>query len=214
MKKRILRLFYITLLLVTTTAAWILSGETTKVKWITVNYDHQNLSVANVNIDASIWVLNAATQAYEPATEAFRFAGSDVIPGKTIPFRIRMRNTSATDIKANMTMYINVPASVEEQERLERLFTKLFIEIKPGDGYYGVHLDSLYIRFDDADRVLIEGEEKYALALYHGDEKLTIPRVGEGDTGTELNCSFYFDETADASYQDVSFTIDYFRMEQ
>ncbi len=179
----------------------------------------------------------------EERGEVFVLGGGNMVPGSAIFFKIRLKNTAGNTTQTNLTMYLEVPKytradfpdltdeeiALKEQQAQQLLegvkdedgniskaglFSKLFIEVKPGLGYYGTAMDSLYIRFDDADRVVVDGVEQYALGLYGGDSKLLIPTVDSTAVGVELECSIYFDEEADYTYQDIGFAIDYFRMEQ
>ncbi len=233
MKQRIYRILCAVLLLVVTTFSWILTGEMTPVKDLELDYSHGNLFVANANIEASLLIWEESTVAgsegtYKEIENGFIFGGAngkDFVPGTTIPFKIRLKNDSGVSIRTNMTMYIEVPETEEEQallvgyvdengNKVEGLFSRLFIEVRPGTGYYGTAIDALYIRFDEVERVKVDGKDLYALSLYNSDSMLAIPNVAQGNDGVELNCSFYFDEEADYRFQEAGFVIDFFRMEQ
>ncbi len=208
MKSRILRLLYAVLLLVSITFAWILTGDVNRVPSLSIDYkDDGTLQIANMDVNASIWIYDSTNDTYIAMPENYQFDSNSMIPGATVPFRIRIENNSESVIRANLTLYIDV------DEADFKLLDKLFIEIAAGNGYYGVHVDPVNIKFSDAVMVQVDGEPKYALSIYNAESLLAIPLTAAGSYA-ELNCSFYFDESADAAYQDLSFVIDYFRMEQ
>ena len=209
-KKRILIIVYALLLCVTASFAWLSNFQANYVSDIAVDFKDGALKVVDLDFDAYIEVPNESGE-FERIEGAFTFDKKQMIPDAVTPFKIKIKNNSATaERKAKLGLAIRIDP---EQAKTVNILDVMYIDIVAGQGFGRANNYHVFTRLGDADVVGTEGSGEYSIYLYGDGSEIIIPPTTAENEYVTLDCSFYFDQNATAEYQNKVIEAISFRLE-
>ena len=210
-KKWLLIVVYTVILCMTVSFAWILDQEMNKGSYLELLYGDDSgnrLVVSPKEVEMSLYVQKNGQWRYvgnstdkKSDTALFSVEASKVIPHSSIPFRIRLKNTSDETVKIKVTLNGIVCDKtfvddfiIEDGEKKykEKVYVSALGSMEYSK-YDVITPESVYIPLNQGDRIATDEEKNtvtYNLTLY---ESIEVPVTPEGEY-VELDCYFYFDK--------------------
>lgn len=219
MKRHIFTLICCVVLCFTVTFAWILSGEPIKIDSLMFDYYGDNmLSISSIGVSVEIWFLQGDEYV---APQDFDFNSVVLTPHTKIPFKIYFDYQATGDDAREVPIRLSL-VGIKVSDPL--LLDALFIGVAPDEALNQANgQGGIYKCFNQAVASGEGDSATYRLDIYGSSNKLFVPHndkmdlVNPWDEGTRssLECYFYLDpQVATEAFQDMTFKIGFFRVEQ
>ena len=210
MKKRTLGksiwiITYSILLCVTVSVAWILNMKPNVVENIIIDYDtNGQLIIAPMEISGKVYVTNEYGKEVE-LDEDFSVTPNEVVPNSVIPFKIRLRNNTASALKVDVSL-------VGIEVNNEKILSVVYFSATPSAGWTAEMPKSVYKQLGEATKGTLT--DTYSIKAIENVTLRSTDTQNQLDY-MEFSCYLYFDgETMTNEYQNVNLTIGAFRITQ